>query len=60
MAFYEVKFLDGTEKTVSANSAKEVKTACKVLGKTVRSIQREPSVHKQGKGVYIRTYKAVK
>ena len=60
MAFYDVEFLDGTKKTVSANSAKDVKTACKVLGKAVRSIQREPSISRRGKGVYIRTYKAVK
>lgn len=60
MAFYDVEFLDGTKKTVSASSAKDVKTACKVLGKSVRSIQREPSIRKTGKGTRIRTYKAVK
>lgn len=60
MPNYRIVRVNGDVSFVSANSVKEVKTACRVAGVAYTSIQREPTVTQRGNKTTIRTYKAVR
>lgn len=60
MPNYRIVSVNGDVSFVSANSVKEVKTACRVNGVAYTSIQRAPTMTQRGNKTTIRTYKAVR